>query len=269
MVTQGDKILDLPLSKVGGKGLFLKELEQGMLAGNADIAVHSMKDVPAELPDGFVLTAVLQRGDPRDAWVSEKYSSLEQCSPGARIGTSSLRRQCQLKARRPDVECIDIRGNLGTRLGKLDRNEFDALVLASAGLKRLDLSARIASHLDITECLPAIGQGAIGIECQRDEEMEEFLKPLNCDITADCVAAERALNNHLQGGCQVPVAGFATLEEDIIELRGLVGSIDGKQMITANGTATRKKAASLGIEVAESLLAQGAGDILSALRISE
>lgn len=269
MVTQGDKILNQPLNKVGGKGLFVKELEQGLLSGVADIAVHSMKDVPVEFPDGLTLAAVLKREDPRDVWVSEKYSSLSECAPGTRIGTSSLRRQCQLMAHRTDIQCLDVRGNVGTRLGKLDRGEFDALVLAGAGLKRLGLTARITNYLDIAESLPAIGQGAIGIECRQDEEMKEFLQPLNCDVTADCIAAERSLNSRLQGGCQVPIAGFATLAQDMIELRALVGSVDGKRMITACGEAVRTEAETLGFKVAESLLIQGAGEILSTMRAAE
>ncbi len=212
MTTQGDKILDAPLAKIGGKGLFVKELEQGMLEGFADIAVHSMKDVPVEFPEGLHLAAILTREDPTDAFVSNHYAALNELPANARIGTSSLRRQCQIKEQYPDAEILSLRGNVNTRLAKLDAGEYDAIILASAGLKRLGMAGRIKQCLDASVSLPAIGQGAIGIECRVDDpEINEMLSVLHDSETGLCVAAERAMNARLNGGCQVPIAGFAQL----------------------------------------------------------
>lgn len=266
MTTRGDKILDSPLSKVGGKGLFVKELEQGMLKGHADIAVHSMKDVPVEFPPGLCLSTILAREDPRDAFVSNEYPDLHALPAGARVGTSSLRRQCQLRARRPDLEIIDLRGNVNTRLAKLDRGEYDALILASAGLKRLGMAERIRACLEPAVSLPAIGQGAVGVECRsEDESILALLAPLNDWETHTRVTAERALNQRLAGGCQVPVAGFAELSGDQLWLRGLVGSPDGKQLVEGSIRGLVSEAERLGKELGEDLLNRGAAQILTAL----
>ena len=213
MTTKGDIILDTPLAKVGGKGLFVKELEVAMLEDRADIAVHSMKDVPVEFPQGLHLAAILNREDPTDAFVSNNYGSLEDLPANAKIGTSSLRRQCQIKEKFPDAEILSLRGNVNTRLAKLDAGEYDAIILASAGLKRLGMTERITKCLDTSISLPAIGQGAIGIECREDDnEINMFIKALHDHQTAIRVTAERAMNARLNGGCQVPIAGFAELE---------------------------------------------------------
>lgn len=266
MVTRGDKILDAPLAKIGGKGLFVKELEQGMLEGTADIAVHSMKDVPVEFPEGLHLAAILQREDPTDAFVANHYQSLDDLPPQARIGTSSLRRQCQLQARFPQAVILPLRGNVNTRLAKLDAGEFDAIILASAGLKRLGLAARITATLSPEMSLPAIGQGAIGIECRVDDvELNEMLQVLHHPETGMCVRAERAMNARLNGGCQVPIAGFAQLQAGILTLKGLVGSPDGQTLLRAEQQAPMQQAEALGIATADALLAAGAGQILQAL----
>ncbi len=266
MVTRGDKILDAPLAKVGGKGLFVKELEQGMLDGIADIAVHSMKDVPVEFPEGLHLAVILNREDPTDAFVSNRYKSLAELPANARIGTSSLRRQCQIKAQFPDAEILSLRGNVNTRLAKLDADEYDAIILASAGLKRLGLGERITKGLDSTESLPAIGQGAIGIECRIDDaEIHAYLKVLHDEATSLRVRAERAMNARLNGGCQVPIAGFAEIKGDKLWLRGLVGSPDGSTIYRAEAEASFEQAEQLGIQVANDLLAQGAEQILREL----
>ena len=266
MVTRGDKILDVPLAKVGGKGLFVKELEQGMLEGKADIAVHSMKDVPVELPPGLHLGAILAREDPCDAFVSNKYSSLKELLANARIGTSSLRRQCQIKEKFPQCEILSLRGNVNTRLAKLDAGEYDAIILASAGLKRLGLETRITERLDTSVSLPAIGQGAIGIECRsNDPEINALVKALHNQKTSICVSAERAMNARLQGGCQVPIGGFAELRGEELHIRGLVGSPDGQKLIRAERTGNADQAEELGRQVAEQLLANGADKILQEL----
>lgn len=266
MVTRGDKILDAPLAKVGGKGLFVKELEQGMIDGIADIAVHSMKDVPVEFPEGLHLAVILNREDPTDAFVSNRYQSLAELPANARIGTSSLRRQCQIKAQFPDAEILSLRGNVNTRLAKLDADEYDAIILASAGLKRLGLGERITKGLDSTESLPAIGQGAIGIECRIDDaEIHAYLNVLHDEETSLRVRAERALNARLNGGCQVPIAGFAEIKGDKLWLRGLVGSPDGSKIYRAEAEASFEQAEQLGIQVANDLLAQGAEQILREL----
>jgi hydroxymethylbilane synthase len=266
MSTQGDKILDTPLAKIGGKGLFVKELEARMLDGSADIAVHSMKDVPVELPEGLHLAVILKREDPRDAFVSKQYTSLDDLPEGARVGTSSLRRQCQLSGRRPDLNIQPLRGNVNTRLKKLDDGEYDAIILASAGLIRLGFAARIRSFIQPEDSLPAIGQGAIGIECRSDDKpINQLLSALHDADTASCVLAERAMNTRLEGGCQVPIGGYATLENDELYLRGLVGTVDGREIIRADIRGPREEAGALGTQLAETLLQQGAADILKAL----
>jgi hydroxymethylbilane synthase len=266
MKTKGDKILDVPLAKVGGKGLFVKELEQAMLEDRADIAVHSMKDVPMEFPEGLGLSVICEREDPSDAFVSNHYNNLDELPQGAKVGTSSLRRQLQIKAIRPDLELLDLRGNVNTRLAKLDAGLYDAIILASAGLMRLDFHDRIKSRLTDEQCLPAGGQGAVGVECRlSDAATTALLAPLHHADTADRVMAERALNKHLEGGCQVPIACFAELEGDQLWLRGLVGEVDGSRVLTTEIRGSRKDAESLGIAAAEDLLAQGAGDILKAI----
>ncbi len=263
MSTQGDKILDTPLAKIGGKGLFVKELETAMLDGRADIAVHSMKDVPVAFPDGLVLQTICQREDPRDAFVSNQFQHLDQLPQGAVVGTSSLRRQCQLKALRPDLTVRDLRGNVNTRLAKLDNGEFAAIILAAAGLIRLGFAARIASYIEPEQSLPANGQGAVGIECRSDDTViQQLLAPLEHQATRLCVLAERAMNRRLQGGCQVPIGAFATLNGDQLQLRGLVGSLDGSQIIHGAQSGPAELAEQLGLAVAEQLLAQGAGAIL-------
>ncbi|HCE41656.1 MAG: hydroxymethylbilane synthase [Alcanivorax sp.] len=265
--TQGDKILDTPLAKIGGKGLFVKELEEAMMDGRADIAVHSMKDVPMELPEGMALPVICEREDPRDAFVSNHHDALMSLPEGARLGTSSLRRQAQVLANRPDLKVSSLRGNVQTRLGKLDDGQFDAIILASAGLKRLEMHERIRYDMPPEESLPAVGQGAVGIECRADDERTaHLLAPLSDPLTWDRVTAERAMNRRLEGGCQVPIAGFALLEEDgRLWLRGLVASEDGKTVLRAEDRAPRENATELGIGIAESLLAQGADRILREL----
>ncbi len=266
MVTKGDKILDAPLAKIGGKGLFVKELEQGMLDGIADIAVHSMKDVPVEFPDGLHLAAILKREDPTDAFVSNGYKSLDDLPCHAKIGTSSLRRQCQIKALFPDAEMLSLRGNVNTRLAKLDAGEYDAIILASAGLKRLGMGGRITECLDTSISLPAIGQGAIGIESRMDDqEINDYLTVLHDQLTAVRVMAERAMNERLNGGCQVPIAGFAEIQGDRLVMRGLVGSPDGAVLYRAERQGTFAQAKEIGVAIADDLLAQGADKILQAL----
>jgi len=263
MVTQGDKILDTPLAKVGGKGLFVKELEVGMLEGEADIAVHSMKDVPVQFPDGLHLGVICQREDPRDAFVSNEYREIKDLPNGAVVGTSSLRRQCQLSAWRPDLQIKDLRGNVNTRLSKLDHSEYDAIILASAGLKRLGFQDRISQFLETSISLPAVGQGAVGIECRIDDErINQLIAPLNHETTQICVLAERAMNERLEGGCQVPIAGFAELEYGQIKMRGLVGRPDGKQVVRGHVEGSAKQAEQLGIQLADDLLSRGAREIL-------
>ena len=264
MSTKGDKILDSPLAKVGGKGLFVKELEQAILAGDADIAVHSMKDVPVEFPDGLGLSIICERDDPRDAFVSSRFSSMAELPAGSRVGTSSLRRQCQLRASRPDLQILDLRGNVNSRLAKLDAGEYDAILLAAAGLKRLGLQARITTLLPPEQSLPANGQGAIGIECcLDDDELLTLLAPLEHGPTRQRVLAERAMNRALQGGCQVPIGAYAELEDDQLWLRGLVGSPDGRQILRAECRGAASDPVALGQTLAEQLLAQGAARLLS------
>ena len=270
MVTKGDIILDTPLAKVGGKGLFVKELEVAMLEDRADIAVHSMKDVPVEFPEGLGLEVICEREDPRDAFVSNSYRRIEELPPGAIVGTCSLRRQCQLSEARPDLKIMDLRGNVNTRLNKLDNNDYDAIILAAAGLKRLDMAYRIASYIEPEQSLPAVGQGAVGIECRtQDNRIKALLAPLNDDLTNDRVTAERAMNLALEGGCQVPIGSYATITEDELWLRGLVGKPDGSQVIRAEIRGPRQHARQLGLELAETLLAQGAKEILAAVYNTE
>ena len=266
MVSRGDKLLDSPLSKIGGKGLFVKELETALLENEADIAVHSMKDVPMDFPEGLGLFCICEREDPRDAFVSNTYASLEELPEGSIVGTSSLRRQAQLLTRRPDLEIRFLRGNVNTRLAKLDAGEYDAIILAAAGLIRLGFEDRITSAISVDDSLPAGGQGAVGIECRSaDTRIHALLAPLHHHDTATRVIAERALNKHLNGGCQVPIACYAVLEGEQIWLRGLVGDPSGGLLLSAEARAPRGSAESLGVQVAEDLLNQGAGDILKAV----
>ena len=264
MVTKGDVILDTPLAKIGGKGLFVKELELALLEERADIAVHSMKDVPMSFPEGLGLAVICEREDPRDAFVSNHYASLVELPEGAIVGTSSLRRQCQLMAAYPHLTVKSLRGNVGTRLSKLDNGEYDAIILASAGLIRLGMPERIKSFISVEDSLPAAGQGAVGIETRvNDTRVLNYLAKLNHNPTACCVVAERAMNTRLQGGCQVPIGGFATLNGEELELNALVGSLDGSTIIRASGKAHQRDAEQLGIRIAEQLLAQGADKILA------
>jgi hydroxymethylbilane synthase len=281
--------LDTPLAKIGGKGLFVKELEQALYEKQADIAVHSLKDVPMQLPEGLTLGVYCKRASPTDAFVSNTYNNIDELPQGAVVGTASLRRQCQIKAYRPDLQVKTLRGNVGTRLGKLDAGEYDAIILATSGLQRIELDERIRSELDIDTCLPAVGQGALAIECREDDqEVMALLAPLNDDMARIRLIAERALNRHLQGGCQVPIAAYAILQMadaadissnlnddngDTLWLRGRVGEEDGSRLlkaekrITLSGTQAQKEqqANQLGIDVAEQLLAKGAGAILDAI----
>lgn len=269
MTTKGDKMLDAPLAKVGGKGLFVKELEQGLLEGSVDIAVHSLKDVPVALPDGLHLSAIMEREDPLDAFVSNRYASFAELPEGACVGTSSLRRQCQITERRPDLVIRSLRGNVNTRLARLDAGEYDAIILAAAGLIRLGFGERIRDRMTTEESLPAIAQGAIGIECRIDDErVNALIAPLHHPATAVRVRAERAMNERLQGGCQVPIAGHAEWRDDEIYLRGLVGTPDGAKVLRAERRGPPDEVATIGRETADDLLAQGAGEILAALHDS-
>ena len=267
MLTQGDKILDSPLAKVGGKGLFVNELEQGLLENRADLAVHSMKDVPVEFPAGLGLAAILARDDPRDALVSLHYPHPDALPATARVGTSSLRRQCQLAARYPQWRIHSLRGNVNSRLAKLDSGEFDAILLAAAGLNRLGLAGRITLALAPEISLPAIGQGAIGVEYRRDDaRTRELLAPLNDPATNLRVSAERAFNARLQGGCQAPIAAYAVLEApDHLWLRGLVGEPDGSRIIAGEIRGSVADAVTLGTRLADRLLERGADAILRRL----
>jgi len=290
IITKGDKILDTPLAKIGGKGLFVKELEQALYDGQADIAVHSLKDVPMQLPEGLTLGVYCKRAAPTDAFVSNTYNSIDELPQGAVVGTASLRRQCQIKAYRPDLQIKTLRGNVGTRLGKLDAGDYDAIILATSGLQRIELDERIRGELAIDTCLPAVGQGALAIECREDDaNVLALLGPLNDDKARIRLIAERALNRHLEGGCQVPIAAYAVLHADNAKetatdydnddsgnnlwLRGRVGQADGSELLKAEkrialtGTQAEKEAQAnqLGIDVAKMLLADGAGAILAAI----
>ena len=266
MTSRGDQLLDVPLAKVGGKGLFVKELETALLDRSADIAVHSMKDVPMDFPEGLALGVICQREDPSDAFVSNLYSGFEQLPQGAVVGTSSLRRECQLRARRPDLEVKFLRGNVNTRLRKLDEGEYDAIILASAGLIRLGMASRIRQSIAVEDSLPGGGQGAVGIELRSDDpQVLALLETLHHEPTAQRVTAERALNHRLQGGCQVPIACYAQHIDNgnSLRLRGLVGKPDGSLILRAESEAPINAAQSLGVRVAEDLLAQGAAAILA------
>lgn len=266
MITKGDIILDTPLAKVGGKGLFVKELEVAMLEGRADIAVHSMKDVPVEFPEGLGLVTICEREDPRDAFVSNKYNNIDELPQGAIVGTSSLRRQCQLRAQRPDLIVNDLRGNVNTRLRKMDEGQYDAIILACAGLKRLKMEDRIRSEIAPEVSLPAVGQGAVGIECRLDDtRVRQLLAALSDQATTTRVLCERAMNNYLQGGCQVPIGSYAELEGDQIWLRALVGEPDGSKIVRAEIRGPIEQAEQLGEILAEQLLNDGARDILDRL----
>ncbi len=266
MTSKGDQILDSPLAKIGGKGLFVKELENALLEDRADIAVHSMKDVPMEFPEGLTLGVICPREDPRDAFVSNTYASLDELPQGAIVGTSSLRRQCQLLEHRPDLTINFLRGNVNTRLAKLDEGQYDAIILAAAGLIRLEMKDRIRSYLSTEVSLPAAGQGAVGIELRSgDDESQQLIAPLHHETTAIVVGAERAMNRRLNGGCQVPIAGFAELSESTVFLRGLVGSPDGHEMYRAETTFDRADYEAAGIVVADALLEQGADKVLAEL----
>ncbi|WP_286240429.1 hydroxymethylbilane synthase [Neptuniibacter halophilus] len=265
MTSKGDKILDAPLAKVGGKGLFVKELEEAMLAGEADIAVHSMKDVPMEFPEGLGLAVICPREQPTDAFVSNTYNSIEELPEGSVVGTSSLRREAQLRERRPDLKIKWLRGNVQTRLRKLDEGEYDAIILATAGLLRLEMKQRIRQEIPAEQSLPAGGQGAVGIECRTDDqELIDLLKPLHHQETAWRVVAERAMNRRLEGGCQVPIACYATLNEDHSEiyLRGLVARPDGSLILRDEERGSPAEAEQIGIRLADRLLAAGAKAIL-------
>lgn len=268
MTTMGDKILDTPLAKIGGKGLFVKELEVGILEGRADIAVHSMKDVPVHFPDGLYLPIIMEREDPRDAFVSNTYASIDELPENASIGTCSLRRQIQLKSYLPNVKIIDLRGTVNTRLQKLDDGDFDAIILASSGLKRLGFAERITQNLSPEKSLPAVGQGALGIEARIDDpRVEALIAPLRHAETFTCVGAERAMNHRLNGGCQVPIAAYAELNGDLVTLRGLVGFPDGSKLYRAEHQGSASDINEIGITVAEDILAQGGGAALKAAGI--
>ena len=263
MTTQGDRILDSPLAKVGGKGLFIKELEQGLIDRRIDLAVHSLKDVTVTLPEGLHIPVIIEREDPRDAFVSGHHGCLGEIPAGGRIGTSSLRRQCQLRAIHPQLEVLDLRGNVNSRLARLDSGEYDAIILAAAGLRRLGFAERIRTVLDPSEILPAVGQGAICIECRSDDRsVNELIAPLNHPGTALRVRAERAMNARLEGGCQVPIGGYAELDGGMLHLRGLVGALDGSRIIHGEIRGPAADAEDLGIALADDLLARGARALL-------
>ncbi len=266
MTTTGDQILDSPLAKIGGKGLFVKELEQALADGRADIAVHSMKDVPMVLPEGFILAATGEREDPRDAFVSNRFMNLEDLPPGSVVGTSSLRRQCQIQARFPSFRIESLRGNVQTRLRKLDEGQYAAIILAAAGLKRLGLGERITALLPTGQSLPAVGQGALGIECRAGrDDLVDLLAPLNHPDTAACVAAERAMSRALAGSCQVPLGGYAEISAGKLGLRGFVSSVDGVRMVHAEVAGKPEDAEMLGKELAQRLISLGADKILAEL----
>lgn len=267
ITTQADKMLDIPLTQIGGKGLFVKELEQALFDGQADIAVHSMKDVPMVLPQGLCLPVMCQREEPRDVLVSNQFDSIAGLPMNAIVGTSSFRRQSQVSAMRRDLQIAHLRGNVNTRLAKLDRGEYAAIILAAAGLIRLGLKDRIRSYISLDDSLPAAGQGVLGIEC-REEDMQtrELIAPLNDWQSAACVTAERAMCRRLGGGCQVPVAAFAEMNADTITLRGLVAKIDGSLVLRASASGSADKAESIGARVAADLYSQGAEEILSGIR---
>lgn len=261
--TKGDKILDVPLAKVGGKGLFVKELEEALLAGDVDLAVHSMKDVPSVIPTGLILAVILEREDPRDVLLSVRFKSLADLPHGASVGSSSLRRQSQLLNMRPDLRVVSVRGNVNTRISKLESGNFDAILLAAAGVKRLGLTQYVVEYLDPTIMIPANGQGAIGIETRLNDPITSALiTPLNHLPTWQCVTAERAFLAELEGGCQVPIAGYAQLQEDTLSMTGRVASLDGKEMITQQIQGSTTTPETLGQSLARNLLSRGAKRIL-------
>lgn len=264
--TQGDKILDTPLAKIGGKGLFVKELEIAMLEGKADIAAHSIKDVPMDFPEGLYLSTILEREEPCDAFVSNKFDSLDELPEGSIVGTSSLRRRCQLLSKRPDLQIKDLRGNVNTRLSKLDNGEYDAIILACAGLIRLEMSDRIKQRITSDWILPAVGQGAVGLEARKgDDDTLALINMLNHEDTSSRIRAERALNHQLQGGCQVPIACYAQLDGDTLHIRALVGEPDGSQIVSGEISGHRDNAETLGKQLADDLLSRGAKEILERL----
>jgi len=263
MTTQGDKILNTPLSKIGGKNLFIKELEVGMLEGRADIAVHSMKDVPYELPTEFEVGAILERENPFDAFVSNDFDNISELPQGSRVGSCSLRRIVQLKALRPDLVILDLRGNVNTRLRKLDNGEYDAIILACAGLIRLGFEDRINQHLDVEQFLPAVGQGALGIEIRKgDKSISTLIEPLINKQTMNEVNAERAMNSTLEGGCSVAIGAYATSNETELQLRGMVGNVDSGDILKVEECATLSQPKELGEMVANKLLSMGARELL-------
>ena len=264
--TRGDRILDTPLYEVGGKGLFIKELEQALLDGRADIAVHSMKDVTVEFPPGLTLSVIMRREDPRDAFISNHYQSLEDLPQSACVGTASLRRQCQVRAVRPDLVVKTLRGNVGTRLRKLDEGSFDAIILAAAGVKRLQIEDRVKQYLPSEVMLPAIGQGAMGIESRADDQdILELIRPLNDETTAIRLAAERVVSRELYGGCHLPIAAYAEIEGDGITISGLVGQVDGSTILFEKISGNRDEAEDLAMQLSRRLLAKGADEILREL----
>lgn len=266
MSTEGDRILDIPLAKIGGKGLFIKELEAGLLEGRADIAVHSMKDMPPELPPGLHLPIIMERADPCDAFISNHHASVDDLPQGARVGTASLRRQCQLLARRPDLQIHVLRGNVNTRLAKLDAGEYDAIILAASGLQRLGLDSRIRSIITAEESLPAVGQGALGIECRiGDERIYRLIEPLRHEPSQIRVSAERAMSARLQGSCQVPLGAYALIENGELYLRGLIGTPDGRQILRGEIRGEPAQAEVLGAKLGDELLARGGDKILADL----
>ncbi len=266
MSTRGDRILDAPLARIGGKGLFLKELEEGLLDGRADIAVHSMKDVPAAITPDLHLPVIPERADPRDAFLSVHYTSLSDIPEGGLVGSASLRRQCQIRAARPDLRVETLRGSVNTRLAKLDEGQFDAIILAASGLQRLQMEARITRTLPPEESLPAVGQGALGIQCRTgDDVVERLIAPLDHQHSHIRVAAERAMNRELEGSCQVPIGAYAELDGDRLRLRGLVGSPDGSEVVRGEITGTAAEADTLGTALGRDLLDRGAREILTRL----
>ncbi|SCX55780.1 hydroxymethylbilane synthase [Nitrosospira sp. Nsp1] len=266
MTTRGDQILDISLSKIGGKGLFIKELEQALEDRRADIAVHSMKDVPMDMPAGYALAAIAEREDPRDAFVSNQYAGLDALPPGSVVGTSSLRRESQLRARFPHLQVQPLRGNVQTRLRKLDEGQFAAIILAAAGLKRLGLADRITALLSPEVSLPAVGQGALGIECRSDRtDLIKLMEPLHHLPTAQCVEAERAMSRALGGSCEVPLGGFAEINGGVLRLRGFVASQDGSRVISDELSGNPGTGTIMGAQLAQNLKARGAQEILTAL----
>lgn len=266
MTTRGDQILDTSLSKIGGKGLFIKELEQALEDGRADIAVHSMKDIPMNLPHGFMLAAITEREDPRDAFVSNDFARLEDLPKGSIVGTSSLRRESQIRANFPFLEVRPLRGNVQTRLRKLDEGEFSAIILAAAGLIRLGLGYRISAILPPESSLPAVGQGALGIECRDDRpDLLEWMQPLHDPVTSACVEAERSMSRVLGGSCQVPLGGYAEISENILTLRGFVATPDGSKIVADKSSGKPEMGETIGKQLAENLKRQGAQEILDSL----